>query len=170
MPDAPTSSDTSTPPASIALHRLGIEHRLFVHEGTVASFEQAARERGQRPAQIVRSILFQVRPGEFVLVLMAGPAQVDWRKLRQIVKRSRVRMATEEEVLEVTGYRIGTVSPFGVKNQTRVLIDASILREEQLSIGSGVRNTAILLRSADLIRALDGAEIVDVEEDAAPAS
>ena len=151
-------------PASLALESLRIDHRLFLHEGPVTSFEQAARERGQRPAQIVRSILFQVRPGEFVMVLMAGPAQVDWKKLRQIVKRSRVRMATEQEVLEVTGYRIGTVNPFGVKNPIRVLIDASVLREEELSIGSGVRNTAIILKSADLVRALNGAEIVSVEE------
>ena len=156
--------DSDKPPASLALESLGIDHRLFLHEGSVTSFEQAARERGQRPAQVVRSILFQVRPAEFVMVLMAGPAQVDWKKLRQIVKRSRVRMATEDEVLEVTGYRIGTVSPFGVKNQTRVLIDASILRENEVSIGSGVRNTAIILKSDDLIRALKGAEIVSVEE------
>jgi prolyl-tRNA editing enzyme YbaK/EbsC (Cys-tRNA(Pro) deacylase) len=100
------------------------------------------------------------------MVLMAGPAQVDWRKLRQIVKRSRVRMATEEEVLDFTGYRIGTVSPIGMKNQARVLIDASVLREPEVSIGSGVRNTAIILKSADLRRALNGAEIVSVEEGA----
>jgi Cys-tRNA(Pro) deacylase len=162
--------DSIKPPASHALESLGIDHRLFLHEGTVSSFEQAARERGQRPAQVVRSILFQVRPGEFVMVLMAGPAQVDWRKLRQFVKRSRVRMATEEEVIEVTGYPIGTVSPFGMRNQTRVLIDASVLKEEEISIGSGGRNTAIILKSADLIRALNGPEIVDVEEDASAAS
>jgi Cys-tRNA(Pro) deacylase len=162
--------DSIKPPASHALESLGIDHRLFLHEGTVSSFEQAARERSQRPAQVVRSILFQVRPGEFVMVLMAGPAQVDWRKLRQLVKRSRVRMATEEEVIEVTGYPIGTVSPFGVRHQTRVLIDASVLKEEEISIGSGVRNTAIILKSADLIRALNGPEIVDVEEDASAAS
>src|SRR5262245_19303206 len=118
MMDASTRQlDGNKPPASLALDQLGIEHRIFLHEGSVASFEQAARERGQRPAQVVRSILFQVRPEEFVMVLMAGPAQVDWKKLRQIVKRSRVRMATEQEVFEVTGYRVGTVSPFGLKNQ-----------------------------------------------------
>jgi Cys-tRNA(Pro)/Cys-tRNA(Cys) deacylase len=160
----PSVVSAGNPPASLALDSLGIEHRLFLHEGSVTSFEQAARERGQRPAQIVRSILFQVKPGEFVMVLIAGPAQVDWKKLRQTVKRSRVRMATEEEVLEVTGYRIGTVSPFGVKNQVRVLIDASVLREQEVSIGSGVRNTAIILKSADLRKALGDAEIVALEE------
>ena len=164
--DASSSPGTIKPPASLALDTMGIDHQLFLHEGIVSSFEQAARERGQRPGQIVRSILFQVRPGEFVMVLIAGPEQVDWKKLRQIVKRSRIRMATEEEVFEVTGYRIGTVSPFGMKNQTRVLIDASVLKEEEVSIGSGVRNTAIILKSADLRRALDGAEIVEVEEGA----
>ena len=95
------------PPASIALDSLEIPHRVFRHEKPVTSLEEAASARNQRPEQIVRSILFQVRPGEYVMVLMAGRAQVEWKKLRGIVKRSRVRMATEEEVLEVTGYRIG---------------------------------------------------------------
>lgn len=164
MPDTSTSPGENKPPASLALDAFGIEHRLFHHAGTVSSFEQAARERGQRPSQVVRSILFQVKPGDYAMVLMAGPDQVDWKKLRQIVKRSRVRMATEEEVFEVTGYRIGTVSPFGAKNQPRVLIDASVLQEEDVSIGSGVRNTAIILKSVDLVRALNGAEIVSLEE------
>jgi Cys-tRNA(Pro) deacylase len=154
------------PPASIALEKMNIPHQVFRHERPVMSFEQAASDRNQRPEQIVRSILFQIRPGEFVMVLMAGRDQVDWRKLRQLLKRSRVRMATEEEVLEVTGYRIGTVSPFGLKNPVRVMIDASVLKEEEISIGSGVRNMAIIMRGADLRQALGDAEIVSVGESA----
>lgn len=150
------------PPASIALDSLGIPHRLFRHEKPVSSFEEAASARGQRPEQIVRSILFQVKPEEFVMVLMAGPDQVDWKTLRGIVKRSRVRMATEEEVLEVTGYRVGTVSPFGLKNQVRVMIDASVLKEEEISIGSGVRNMAIIMESEDIRKALGDVEIVEL--------
>jgi Cys-tRNA(Pro) deacylase len=152
------------PPASIALEKLNIPHQVFMHETPVTSFEQAASDRNQRPEQIVRSILFQVRPDEFLMVLMAGREQVDWRKLRQLVKRSRVRMATEDEVLEVTGYRVGTVSPFGLKNPVKVLIDASVLKEEEVSIGSGVRNMAIILKSADLRLALADTEIVSFGE------
>ena len=152
------------PPASLALDSMGIEHRLFLHERPVTSFEQAASDRNQRPEQIVRSILFQVRPEEFVMVLMAGRDQIDWKKLRQILKRSRVRMATEEEVLEVTGYKVGTVSPFGLKNQARVMIDGSVLKEEEISIGSGLRNVAIIMKSAALRHALSDAEVVSVSE------
>ena len=165
MNDTSTSLGASKPPASIALDQLGIPHRVFRHETPVESFEQAASDRNQRPEQVVRSILFQVRPEEFVMVLMAGREQVDWRSLRKLVGRSRMRMATEDEVLEVTGYRIGTVSPLGMKRQVRVLIDSSVLREEEISIGSGVSNTAILLKSADLRRALGDAEVISFVKD-----
>jgi Cys-tRNA(Pro) deacylase len=150
------------PPASIALEQMNIPHRVFRHETPVTSFEQAAADRNQRAEQIVRSILFQIRPEEFLMVLMAGRDQIDWRKLRQLVKRSRIRMATEDEVFEVTGYRIGTVSPFGLKNPVKVLIDASVLREEEVSIGSGVRSVAIIMKSADIQRALGNPEAVSL--------
>ena len=152
------------PPASIALDQLGIPHRIFRHNTPVTSFEQAASDRNQRPEQIVRSILFQVRPEEFVMVLTAGREQVDWRKFRKLVGRSRVRMATEDEVLEVTGYGVGAVSPFGMRKPVKVLMDASVLREEEISLGSGVRNTAIILKGADLQRALGEVEIVGLTE------
>ena len=103
------------------------------------------------------------------MVLIAGREQVDWRSLRKLVGRSRVRMATEDEVLEVTGYRVGTVSPFGMRNPVRILIDTSVLKEENISIGSGVRNTAIIMNSMDLRRALEDAEIVSLLEESPPA-
>ena len=155
---------TEQPPASIALEKLNIPHQVFKHETLVTSFEQAASDRNQRPEQIVRSILFQIRPEEFLMVLVAGPAQVDWKKLRQLVKRSRIRMASEEEVLEVTGYRVGTVSPFGLKNPVRVLIDESVLKEEEISIGSGIRSVAIIMKSEDLRQVLRDSEIVSLLE------
>ncbi|HSB02174.1 MAG TPA: YbaK/EbsC family protein [Anaerolineales bacterium] len=158
----------SQPPASLALETQHIPHRVFRHEQPVESLEQAASDRNQEAEQIVRSILFQIRSGEFVMVLVAGPAQVDWKKLRQLVGRSRIRMAAEDEVLEVTGYRVGTVSPFGLKNPVRILIDASVLKEEEISTGSGIRNVAIILKSADLQRALAGAEIVSLTERSQP--
>jgi Cys-tRNA(Pro)/Cys-tRNA(Cys) deacylase len=165
-------SDVNKPPASMALEKLNIPHQVFRHEKPILSFEQAAAERNQRPEQIVRSILFQVRPEEFVMILVAGREQVDWKKLRQFVGRSRLRMATEEEVLDITGYRVGTVSPFGLKNQARpefdrrvkVLIDESVLREEEISLGSGVRQMAIIMKSADLRRALGESEVVSLLE------
>ena len=153
-----------TPPASAALDALGVPHRIFRHENPVTSFEQAAGERGQRASQIVRSILFRLTGDEFVMVLIADSVQVSWRILRKYLGSSRMTMATEDEVFAVTGYRVGAVSPFGLPNPLRVLIDESILREDEVSIGSGIRNTAIILKSADLRRALGNADVVSLTE------
>jgi Cys-tRNA(Pro)/Cys-tRNA(Cys) deacylase len=148
------------PPVSIALEKLGIPHRVFRHENQVTSLEQAARERGQRPEQVVRSILFRTGEDEFMMALVAGPAQISWKALRKHLGQSRLTMANEEEVLAVTGYRVGTVSPFGTARQLKVLIDPGVMREEEISIGSGMPNTGIILRSADLYRAVSDAEII----------
>ena len=153
-----------TPPVSIALEKLGIPHRVFRHENPVTSLEQAASDRGQKPGQVVRSILFRIGENEFLMALVAGPAQISWKVLRKHLGQSRLTMATEDEVLEVTGYRIGTVGPFGLPHPLKVLIDASVLKEEEVSIGSGMRNTAVILKSADLHRALENSEIVTLTE------
>lgn len=152
------------PPVSIALEKLGVPHTIFRHESPVTSFEQAASDRRQRPSQVVRSILFRIAEDEFIMALVAGPDQVSWKALRKHLGRSRVSMATEDEVLVVTGYRIGTVGPFGLARPLKVLIEASVVREEEVSIGSGLRNTAVILKSADLHHALQDAEVVELVE------
>lgn len=152
------------PPVSLALEKLGIPHRVFRHPGPVNSLEQAARERGHRVEQVVRSILFRLRGDEYVMVLMAGPQQVSWKALRKHLGHSRISMASEEEVLAVTGYRIGAVGPFGLPNRLKVLIDPGVLIEDEVSIGSGVRGTTVILKSADLLRGLGEAEVVPLAE------
>jgi len=151
-------------PVSIALEELGVPHKIFRHENPVNSFEQAASDRGQKPGQVVRSILFRIMDDEFVMALVAGPAQISWKTLRKHLGRSRVSMATEDEVFAVTGYRIGTVGPFGLPNQLKVLIDASVMKEDEVSIGSGIRNTAVILKSADLRHAIKDADVVSLTE------
>ena len=150
---------TSQPPVALALDELGVSNRVFVHPGPVHSLEQAAAERGQRPEQVVRSILFRLGQDRFAMVLVAGPAQVAWKTLRQYLGQSRLTTATEDEVLAVTGYPIGAVSPFGLPQPLPIYIDESVLAEEEISVGSGVRGTTVILRSADLRAALPDAEI-----------
>jgi Cys-tRNA(Pro)/Cys-tRNA(Cys) deacylase len=153
-----------TPPVSLALEKMNVPHRVFRHETPVDSLEKAASDRGQKPSQVVRSILFRITEDEFIMALVAGPGQISWKVLRKYLGLSRVTMASAEDVLAVTGYRIGTVSPFGMARRVRVLIEAGVLMEEEVSIGSGMRDTAVILKTADLRKALGDAEIVELFE------
>jgi Cys-tRNA(Pro)/Cys-tRNA(Cys) deacylase len=142
-----------------ALTALGIGHRLFRHPGPVISLEQAAAERGQQPEQVVRSIVFRVGEGDFVMVLVAGRRQVSWRALRRYLGQSRLTTATEAELLHATGYAVGAVSPFGLPAPMRVLVDESVLAPAEISLGSGERGATVILRSLDLRRGLPQAEV-----------
>lgn len=146
-------------PVTQALDSLNIPYRFFRHPGPVHSLEQAARERGQRPEQVIRSILFRLSQDQFLMVLMAGPGQISWPALRSYLGQSRLTMASEAEVLAVTGYPTGAVSPFGLPGPLRILVDQSVLAEEEVSIGSGVRSTTVILKRDDLLKALGEVEV-----------
>jgi Cys-tRNA(Pro)/Cys-tRNA(Cys) deacylase len=153
--------ETSSTPVTCYLDERGIPYRFFRHPGTIYSLEQAAQERGQRPEQIVRSILFRLTRGGFVMVLVAGQKQVAWPALRKHLGQSRISMATEAEVLQVTGYPLGAVSPFGTHQPVRVLLDKGILAVQEISIGSGMRFSTIIMRREDFLHALGEVEMGD---------
>jgi Cys-tRNA(Pro) deacylase len=145
------------PPVSRALTALGVPHRVFRHPGPVTTLEQAAAERGQQPEQVIRSIVFRVGAGEFVMVLVAGAQQVAWKALRQYLGQNRLTTASEAELLAATGYVPGSVGPLGLPAPMRILIDARALAPDEVSVGSGVRGTTVIFTSADLRRALPAA-------------
>lgn len=157
MPDEHPST-----PVGHALVERGIPFREFRHPGPILSLEQAAEERGQQPEQVVRSILFRLAQDDYLMVLVAGPRQIDWKALRRYLGQSRLTMASADEVHQVTGYEIGAVSPFALPRPVRILLDEGVLRSDEVSIGSGVRNTTIILSAADLLRALGDVERVSV--------
>lgn len=142
-------------PVTKALDELGIPYQLHIHESHVHSLEQAARERNLKPEQIVRSLLFRCEGNQYVIVLMPGPMKVNWPKLRQHLEVSRITTATAEQVLEITGYVSGAVSPFGLPTPMRILADQSILDLDIISLGAGIRNAGVILKREDMLRVVE---------------
>lgn len=70
-------------------------------------------------------------------------------------------MADQSEILSTTGYPTGAVSPLGLPHPLRTLVDRSVLQNGEISIGSGLRNTTVILDSKDLLEALDPVEVGD---------
>lgn len=159
-------SDPKTPaaetPVTRALDQAGIPYRFFRHPGQVRSLEQAAAERGQQPQQVIRSIVFRLEQDEYLMVLAAGPEQISWATLRKYLGMSRLTMAKPEEVLQVTGYQTGAVSPFGLPQPMRILADPGIFKPDEVSLGAGIRNATVILQREDLQRALGPIETVEL--------
>lgn len=150
---------TDTPPASIALTELDIPHDIYTHINPIRSLAQAAAERNQDISQVVRSILFRLSEDDYAMVLVAGPNQISWRSLRRYFRQSRLTMASPEEVLEITGFKVGSVSPFGLKTDIPIIADESVFKQVAVSLGSGKQNTAILITTKNLKKALGEIEV-----------
>jgi Cys-tRNA(Pro) deacylase len=146
------------------LQSAGIDYVVKPHTRAVFTVEEAAQERHVRTSQIVKTMVLKRGDGGFCVVLLPGHRQLSMKKVRRELGDSQVELATREEVTRVTGYRVGAVTPLGIRRgQTPILLDQAILEEEYVDISSGDPRAGIEVKSSDLV-ALLNPSIVDVAE------
>jgi Cys-tRNA(Pro) deacylase len=109
--------------------------RLKEHTLTV---EDAARALEVDTDQIIKSLVFQVQ-GNPLLVIINGLARVDRKKLAAYigVGRKKVKFADPDQVLELTGFIVGSMPPFGHKHRLRTLMDPAVTRQKTVYGGGG---------------------------------
>ena len=102
----------------------------------------AAQALGTEVGQIAKSILLKTRGNQYFMVVAAGDTRIDNRAVKNLVG-SRARMASGEEVLEVTGFHIGGVCPFALRQAIPVYLDESLKRYDVVYAAAGTGNTAL---------------------------
>jgi hypothetical protein len=70
------------------------------------------------------------------------------------ISRRRLKLAKADEVLEITGYPVGTVPPFGHNLPIPTIIEANVVEQKELYAGGGEINALIRLKTAELQRVL----------------
>ena len=86
---------------------------LTFESGCTPTSELAAGKIGCEVGQIAKSMLFKGKDGVFRLFLCPGDRRVDNKKLKDFLG-FKARMASADETYEITGFRPGGVSPFGI--------------------------------------------------------
>lgn len=134
---------------------------------TVIEFDQdtstsylAAQALGTEVAQIAKSILLKDKKGEYILVVSTGDARIDNKKLKEI-GATRLRMAAPDEVLRITGFPIGGVCPFAIKEDIPIYLDDSLKRFPVVYAAAGTANTAVPV-SCQQLAAITGGTWCDV--------
>jgi Cys-tRNA(Pro)/Cys-tRNA(Cys) deacylase len=150
-------------PAHDHLDRLGISHeRREFPTSTEKGAASVAAALGFRERQMVKTLVFEAGTGERVLVMVGGDQSAVSGNLKRAVRSRDVRMAAPEAVLETTGYTVGSVPPFGWQPPAfRSFVDATLMDEEVLGVGTGRWGHEILIAPHDLVRA-SGAEVVNL--------
>lgn len=150
-----------TNPALTALAASGLDHEMTRH-GRVGSLAEAAAARGVEPADIIKTMVVRRGEGDHLLVLVPGDRTIAWPKLRELLGVSRLSMPDADGAFEVTGYRRGTITPFGTKQPLPVIADERV-RGRRVSIGAGEHGVAATIDGDALVAHL-GAQVADVTD------
>jgi Cys-tRNA(Pro) deacylase len=139
-----------------------IEAEILAMEEDTPTVPDAARALGVEEEQIIKSLIFLVA-GQPALVIANGTHKVDDRLVARHfeVGRKRAKMARPEQALEVTGYVVGAMPPFGHRTRLPTLIDPAVLSHSEIFGGGGDINVMLRLASNELLR-VTGGEIAAV--------
>ncbi len=140
-----------------------ITYRIFEFEESTHDAKSAADALGVELGQIAKTIVF-LADGEPVVVVTCGDRRVNFKKLKKALGVKKVRFAAPDFVVERTGFAVGAVSPFGLPDDVRVLIDSTVKRFEKIYPAAGETNAMCEVSVSDLL-ALVREMVVDVSDD-----
>ena len=135
--------------AEKSLKEFNTNLNVIALDSSARTAKEAATSLGCEVGAIVKSLLFRT-DNTFTLNLVAGDRKASLNKIKKILKKKDVSMATAEDVKNITGYTIGGVSPVGHLNKIDILIDDSLDRFIDLYAAAGHPNCVFKISFKDL--------------------
>ncbi len=141
----------------------GAEARLEELATGTPTAQAAAKAIGCTLEQIVKSLVF--RCGErAVLALLPGDRRADPAKVASAAGAKEARVARPEEVLAITGFAPGAVSPVPVPAGALVLVERTIVSAPVVWVGGGSERHMAMLAPVELVRLTRGT-LVDIAQE-----
>ena len=100
--------------------------------------------------------------GKPILALVPGSAQVDLKRLAQVLGEKKLHLPSERESEQLTGLQAGGISPLALINRGfQVLLDASTSSFPEIHVSGGQRGLNICLAVEALVQ-LPHARLADI--------
>ena len=146
------------------IHSHGIEATILPMAQHTPTVADAARALGVDTRQIIKSLVFMIK-GEPLLVINNGEDRVDRRKLATHLQvgRGQVKFASADQALEITGFVVGSMPPFGHKQKLKTVIDPAIETLDIVFGGGGDINAMMRMTSSELLK-VTAAQVVPLSE------
>ena len=145
------------------LKKLSISYKEWDHEAVFTS-EDAARIRGRQDAsEGAKALLFKTKESEFVLVVIPADEKADTKKIKQLHGTKDLRLASPEEVLEVTGVKIGCVTPFGLKNDVRTYVKKTVFDIDTVFLNPGLHTKTLCIKGVDLKKVMQKEHVIEFD-------
>jgi Cys-tRNA(Pro)/Cys-tRNA(Cys) deacylase len=140
--------------AARLLDRAGIHYevREYAVDENHLSAPHVAAAIGMPPEQVFKTLVVR---GDRTGVLMAcipANAELDLKALAAASGNKKVELAAVKEVLSLTGYIRGGVSPIGARKPYPLYLDETADLWDTLSVSAGLRGCQLVLAPGDLAR------------------
>ncbi|MFA0889077.1 MAG: Cys-tRNA(Pro) deacylase [Synergistales bacterium] len=139
--------------AARQLDRLGLPYRLVEYAfdendlGAVAVAEKV----GIPLERVFKTLVVRGDKTGVFLAVVPGDAELDLKSAAELTGNKRCEPVHLKEVLPLTGYQRGGVSPLGAKKNFPVIIDLSAFDHVEISVSAGLRGLQMFLNPEDLV-------------------
>lgn len=137
-----------------------LDSRIKIFPSSSATVELAAKALNCNPENIAKTLSFDVN-NNTILIVTSGDMKIDNAKFKNKFS-VKPKMLKLEEVEEKTGYPVGGVCPFNLKDNINVFLDISLKRFNNIYPACGTPNSAIQLSLEELEKYSNFKEWIDV--------
>lgn len=139
--------------AARILDQAGVAYELRTYEvEDESNAVLTAQKIGLPPAQVFKTLVGRGDVTGVIAASIPADAELDLKKLAHVSGNKKVELVAVKELLGLTGYIRGGVSPLGMKKDYPYFIHESAAELECVSVSAGKRGMQILLSGQDLIR------------------
>ena len=139
-----------------ALDKFDKNLQIQVLKETARTAKDAANTLNCEEGAIVKSLVFKTET-EFLICLVSGDKRCSLNKLKKVISKKNVSMASADDVKAQTGFTIGGVSPVGHINNLTIIIDKTLERFQSVFAAAGHPNSIFeidFLKLKDLTKGL----------------
>tara|TARA_Y100001970_G_scaffold210612_1_gene256984 strand:- start:1618 stop:2100 length:483 start_codon:yes stop_codon:yes gene_type:complete len=136
--------------------------KVLILDSTARTALDAAKSLNCEVGAIVKSLVFKAEDN-FLICLVAGDRRCSLNKLKKIINKKDVCMASAEEVKHNTGFSIGGVAPVAHLKKLNILIDQSLSRFNNIFGAAGHPNSIFKIEYNKLVEMTKG-EVRDITE------
>ena len=125
-------------------------------------YKAILRDYARTPERTLKSLVYKADEKDFICVTLRGDYKVDFTKLKRLIKYQQIRPASSSEIEEL-GSCVGYVSPIGLNDSVKLLMDESV--KFMKNYWDGAHRERVFRKNVNLGRDVKVSDYVDVRED-----
>src|SRR5437868_13563424 len=129
-------------------------YRLIDHEPEGRT-ELVSAMRGNELSQAAKCIILMVKLGKkvtrYVLAVVPGDAKVDLQAVKALLQGTYVSFASAEIAERLAGSVAGTILPFSFNPELEVVVDPSLLENDELYFNAARLDRSLALKTSDYV-------------------